>query len=96
MSTFSAFLPELVLLVGALALFGLTLQGDAQKSRTASLALAAAFIASIIYSFNETASLFADAYRVDGFSQLLKLVVGFGYGIVEPNITSFFHSASAG
>ena len=77
-----AFLPELVLLVGALALFGLTLGSSARQAKIASLATAAVFIAAVLLSFNAKADLFAGAYRVDGFSQLLKLVVGLGYFFV--------------
>ncbi len=81
-SALTAFLPELVLLVGALALFGLTLGGHARQAKIASLATAAVFVAAVLFAFNAQAVLFAGAYRVDGFSQLLKLVVGLGYFLV--------------
>ena len=79
MSSLPAFLPELVLLVGALALFGLTLGGQTRQAKIASLATAAAFIAAVLFGFGTRAELFNGAYRVDAFSQLLKLVVGVGY-----------------
>ncbi|HLP10012.1 MAG TPA: NADH-quinone oxidoreductase subunit N [Opitutaceae bacterium] len=82
MSSLPAFLPELVLLTGALALFGLTLGGNTRQAKLASLATAAAFIAAVLFSFRAQAVLFNGAYRVDAFSQLFKLVVGIGYVLV--------------
>jgi NADH-quinone oxidoreductase subunit N len=81
-SALTAFLPELVLLTGALALFGLTLGSSVRQAKLASLATAAVFIAAVLFSFGAQAELFAGAYRVDGFSQLFKLIVGLGYLLV--------------
>jgi len=75
-----AFLPELVLCAGALVLFIITLghQRD-QLARTASIGIALAIIAASIVSLHQNALLFSDAYRVDLFSQWLKLFFGIGY-----------------
>lgn len=82
MSSLTAFLPELVLLAGALGLFGLTLGGSARQAKTASLVIAAAFLGAVLLAFGAREVLFNGAYRVDAFSQLLKLVVGLGYVFV--------------
>lgn len=81
-SSLTAFLPELVLLAGALALFGLTLGSSVRQAKIASLVTAAVFIAAVLFSFGTQATLFAGAYRVDAFSQLFKLILGIGYIIV--------------
>ncbi len=81
-ASLTAFLPELVLLTGALAAFGLTLGSSVRQAKVTSLATAAVFIAAVLFSFGTQAELFNGAYRVDGFSQLLKLVVGVGYFFV--------------
>jgi NADH-quinone oxidoreductase subunit N len=73
------FLPELVLLVGALALFALCLrQGSARHSRRAAVAVAIAFIVASLVSLSQDATLFYGAYRVDAFSQWLKLAFAIG------------------
>jgi NADH-quinone oxidoreductase subunit N len=76
MNSFFAFLPELVLLLGALVLFLLTLS-DALGQRAKTVALGAATAAAIATGFclHQHATLFSGAYRVDEFSQLLKLVL---------------------
>ena len=81
-SSLTAFLPELVLLAGALGLFGLTLGSSARQSKIASLVTAVAFVAAVILSFGTHATLFNGAYRVDAFSQLFKLILGLGYIVV--------------
>jgi NADH-quinone oxidoreductase subunit N len=74
-----AFLPELILLGGALALFLFCLgDGGARKARQAAIAVAVAFIASCLASLGQDAVLFYDAYRVDAFSQWLKLLFAVG------------------
>jgi NADH-quinone oxidoreductase subunit N len=75
-----AFLPELVLLAGALVLFVITL-GDsrAAAARTATLAIALATVAAALVSSGAHAVLFDNAYRVDAFSQLLKIVLAGGF-----------------
>lgn len=76
MTSLVAFLPELVLLLGALVLFLLTLS-DAQgrSARRTALGVAAAAVVASVICLREHAVLFSGAYRVDGFSQLLKLVL---------------------
>ena len=83
LSFIHAFLPELVLLAGALGLFVVTL-GESQRKarpdrrparrvrrhRRRALAL------------GQQADLFSGAYRVDQFSQLLKLVLAFGFACI--------------
>ena len=81
-SSLTAFLPELVLLAGALGLFGLTLGSSARQSKIASLVTAVAFVAAVLFSFGTHATLFNGAYRVDTFSQLFKLILGLGYIVV--------------
>lgn len=75
-----AFLPELVLLLGALGLFVITL-GESRwaLARTTALMVALATVAASVASLGQTAVLFSGAYRVDAFSQLLKLVLSGGF-----------------
>jgi NADH-quinone oxidoreductase subunit N len=77
------FLPELVLLAGALALFMITIGENAvRRARLASIIVAGAVIAAAVVSLGQAGSLFFDAYRVDAFSQWLKLVFAVGYLLV--------------
>lgn len=79
-SSLLAFLPELALLSGSLALFVITL-GRAPEGlarRTAFLTAAVTLIACAC-SLDRQAVLFSGAYRVDAFSQLLKLVLSGGF-----------------
>jgi len=74
-----AFLPELILLGGALALFFFCLgEGGARKARHAAIAVAVAFIASSLAALGQYAVLFYGDYRVDAFSQWLKLAFAIG------------------
>jgi len=78
-----AFLPELILLGGALLLFILTLGNDGfRNARRAAVATAAAMIVACILSLDQQAILFNGAYRVDAFSQWLKLVFAVGYLLI--------------
>jgi NADH-quinone oxidoreductase subunit N len=78
-----AFLPELVLLAGALALFVVTLgEGRVQQARTAALAISLATIIACLFCLGQDATLFSGAYRVDQFSQVLKLVFAGGFTLV--------------
>jgi NADH-quinone oxidoreductase subunit N len=78
-----AFLPELVLLAGGLALFFLTLgESDGRRSRQAALLTAAVTLVACVISLRQNTVLFSGAYRVDAFSQLLKLVLAFGFGAI--------------
>jgi NADH-quinone oxidoreductase subunit N len=77
------FLPELVLLVGALGLFVVALGESQQKfARTVALLVAFATIGAAAASLNQHADLFSGAYRVDQFSQLVKLVLAFGFACI--------------
>lgn len=75
-----AFLPELVLLSGALVLFFVTL-GDRLVARTRLVTgiTAVATVVAAALSLDQSAVLFSGAYRVDAFSQLLKLVLAGGF-----------------
>jgi NADH-quinone oxidoreductase subunit N len=76
----TAFLPELVLLAGGLALFFVSIgEGLAQRARFVAIATAGATVVACVFALKQQAVLFSGAYRVDQFSQLLKLVVAVGY-----------------
>ena len=75
-----AFLPELLLLAGALALFVVSLGHDAALlARRVAAGVALAAIAGSVASLGRQAVLFDGAYRVDAFSQWLKLVFSAGF-----------------
>ena len=78
-----AFLPELVLLAGALAAF-LTTLGDqrVQQARGVALMTAVAAIIACVSTLGQDATLFSGAYRVDQFSQILKLVFACGFTLI--------------
>ncbi len=82
-SAFLALLPEWVLLAGALALFVVSL-GDhlTRRARLVALATALATVMAAAASLGERETLFSGAYQVDGYSQLLKLVVAAGFLVV--------------
>lgn len=83
MTSLLAFLPELVLLLGVLVLFVLTLgEGRARVARSAALLIAAATLVASLFSLGQQATLFDGAYRVDLFSQSLKVVFAAGLGLV--------------
>jgi len=78
-----AILPELTLLTGAAAFFVLSLYrqiDSAQLKNTAVCFGFLTFIASLI-AFKAEASLFFASYEVDLYSQLFKLMIGFGLAI---------------
>ena len=79
----TAFLPELVLLAGALVVFLICL-GDFRvgAARATTLATALATVVVSALCLGQNAVLFDGAYRVDLFSQLLKLVLACGFGLV--------------
>jgi NADH-quinone oxidoreductase subunit N len=82
-SPFIAFLPELVLLIGALALFIVTLgEGRARQARSLALLISLGAIVAGICCLRQDATLFSGAYRVDLFSQVLKLVFACGYTLI--------------
>ena len=82
-STLTAFLPELVLLTGALALF-VTILGQARvrQARTVALGTSFAAILAAALCLGEQATLFNQAYSVDLFSQVLKLVFACGFALI--------------
>ncbi len=78
-----AFLPELTLLLGALGLFFVCLgEGRVTQARTLALGIAALATVTCLFSLHREAVLFDGAYRVDLFSQFLKLIFCFGFIIV--------------
>ncbi|MEI6394589.1 MAG: NADH-quinone oxidoreductase subunit N [Verrucomicrobiota bacterium] len=82
-SHFMAFLPELVLLAGALVLFLITLgESRLQQARAAALGAALASIIACVFCLGQDATLFSGAYRVDQFSQVLKLIFACGFTLV--------------
>ncbi|MCX7722233.1 MAG: NADH-quinone oxidoreductase subunit N [Verrucomicrobiae bacterium] len=75
-----AFLPELVLSVGALALFGLALSNaDVRRARLVAACTAAGVFLCTVATLWHRAILFHGAYSVDQFSQLIKLIIALGY-----------------
>ena len=78
-----SFLPELVLLCGALAIFVITLgESRAREARAAALVTAFGAIVASALCLNQTAILFNGAYQVDLFSQVLKLAFAGGFALV--------------
>jgi len=78
-----AFLPELVLLTGALLLFLITLaDGRIRRARTTALITSFAAIIACVFCLGENATLFSGAYRVDQFSQVLKLIFAGGFTLI--------------
>ncbi len=87
MTTFqlSAFLPELVLLLGALALFFVTLgesESSPRRAKGVALGTAIAALAAAVLCVSQDATLFNGAYRVDLFSQVLKIAFCAGFGLI--------------
>jgi NADH-quinone oxidoreductase subunit N len=79
----TAFLPELVLLAGALVVFLFTLgESRTRQARAAALATAVATIVATVLCLGQNATLFSGAYRVDEFSQVLKLVFACGLTVI--------------
>ncbi len=78
-----AFLPELTLLAGALVLFIIALgENEARAAKNAAWIIAAATIATSLASLGQHDTLFNGAYRVDAFSQWLKLALSIGFFLV--------------
>jgi NADH-quinone oxidoreductase subunit N len=75
-----AFLPELALLTGSLVLFFVALgEGREKLARLVTLGTAAAVLLAAVFTFGRHAVLFDGAFRVDPFSQFLKIAIAFGY-----------------
>ncbi|OGR00003.1 MAG: NADH-quinone oxidoreductase subunit N [Deltaproteobacteria bacterium RIFOXYD12_FULL_50_9] len=74
------FAPELFLLMGSLVLFFLTIGKDkARQSRNAVIGIALINVLVCLFSFRAEGNLFYDAYRVDLFSQIFKLMISGGF-----------------
>ena len=101
MTTFSlmAFLPELVILAGALVLFVIALgENRGQQARLAAFIAAVCTIIATVISFNQEATLFDGSYRVDLFSQILKLAFASGLAIIlllDGNLTDIREDVKA-
>ncbi len=79
------FAPELLLLIGSLCLFMLSLGkpfGRSTAARGLTVGLAAVSIILCFVTLRDTGSLFFDAYKIDLFSQLFKLVISVGLFVV--------------
>jgi NADH-quinone oxidoreductase subunit N len=75
-----AFLPELILLAGALVLFVTSLgNGLFQQARRAAWGVGLATVVACLLSLQQNDELFSGAYRVDAFSQWLKLALSIGF-----------------
>lgn len=80
---FMSFAPELVLLLGALAIFVVSLgESRGRQARTVGLFFATLAIVACVLSLRQNALLFYGAYQVDLFSQMLKLVFACGFALV--------------
>ncbi len=82
MTPFSAlaFFPELVLLAGALGLFVVALgEKQGKAARAGAIFVALVTLGASIVSLPESKVLFDGAYRIDAFSQWLKIVMSAGY-----------------
>ncbi len=83
MSNVLTFLPELVLLLGALVLFVVTL-GDSKtkQARAVAFGTSIAGIIAALLCIGQQGTLFDGAYRVDLFSQVLKLAFAGGFAVI--------------
>jgi len=78
-----AFLPELVMLIGGLVLFLITLQESrGHAARKAALLVSLGAILTAVLCLGQDNLLFCNAYRVDLFSQILKLVFASGFFLI--------------
>jgi len=83
MTKLLTFLPELVLLTGALVLFVITLgESRGRQARSAALITSFAAIIAGLFCLGQEGTLFSGAYRVDLFSQGLKLVFACGFTLI--------------
>jgi len=77
------FAPELLLLMGGLVLFLMsTGKTSGRTARAITLAMALLNIAVCVGCLRLEGSLFYDAYKIDLFSQCLKLVISVGFAVV--------------
>ena len=77
------FLPELALSLMALVFFSVSLAKPNQKQlQGMGLFLSALAVAASVYTYGQNGTLFFDAYRIDAFSQLFKIIITLGLFIV--------------
>jgi len=76
------FAPELILLLGSLLLFILTLTADGKTARKMALLIGLAASIVSLAALNQTGTLFVKAYQVDLFSQLFKALIAIGMTVV--------------
>lgn len=78
-----AILPELTLMIGGLAFFVLSLckQLDNAKVKNTAILFGIVTFVSALIAFKQETSLFFGSYSVDLYSQLFKLMIGFGIGV---------------
>jgi NADH-quinone oxidoreductase subunit N len=79
-----AILPELTLVAGALAFFALSLSKSPNIKQLQNAAVFFGFVTLIagIITYKQQASLFYGCYEVDQYSQMFKLIIGFGLCVV--------------
>ncbi len=78
-----AVLPEIILLVAALLFFGCSLvRANWKVVQLLAAFMGLATLISTVLAMNQTGLLFDGCYRVDGFSQYFKLVLGAGFFFV--------------
>ena len=76
-------LPEIALSIMILALFGTTLARPRWISlQSLALILSAICVAAALFSFGQTGLLFFGTYKVDGLSQLFKIIITLGLFLV--------------
>ncbi|MBW2644542.1 MAG: NADH-quinone oxidoreductase subunit N, partial [Deltaproteobacteria bacterium] len=77
------FLPELALTFMILVFFFVSLTKLNQpRLQWMGLVLSALAVVASVYTYGQEGSLFFDAYRIDAFSQLFKVIITFGLFIV--------------
>lgn len=80
---FMLFAPELFLLIGGLVLFFLcTGKATGRQARNLTLVIAAVNVLICLGSLNQEGILFYEAYKVDYFSQLFKLLISGGFFVL--------------
>jgi NADH-quinone oxidoreductase subunit N len=83
MTSLLTFLPELVLLLGALAIFVVTLgERRVRQARAGAFCTSIAAIVAALCCLGQEGTLFSGAYQVDLFSQVLKLAFACGFLLI--------------
>lgn len=73
------FLPEILMLLGVVVLFNLSVAGcSGGKARLVTLGIAAGSAVLSLLCLGQEGTIFFEAYRVDFFSQLIKLILSLG------------------